>query len=477
MKMRTIILFLALLAVTNCFGQEKWTLQKCVDYALEHNITVKQTDLQARFSALTLKESKASRIPTLGVGFNGQYNWGLNENPTTGVLENVNFFSAGMGLQSDVTLFNWFSINNTIRSNKLTLQADEQQTNKVKDDIALNVANAYLQILLTKEQVNIARNQVDLSRSQLENTRKQVDVGKLPELNAAELEAQLARDSAALITAEATVTQSLLLMKALLTLDAATLFDIDTPPVEVIPIIPLADLQPEAVYALALANLAQQKVNDLRLQAAQRSVDAARGRMFPTVTASGSTGSNYAGQRFPIYAQGPLKSTGAIVTVGGTNYDVLVYTDGAKIGMTPLPVFGKQIRNNFGSNVGVSLNIPLFSGLAARTNWERAKLTVSQYELTKQQGDIQLKQDIYNAYTNAIAAVEKFNANKKTVQTAQRVYDFAQKRYDVGLLSTFELITSQNNLQRAKYDLLYSQYDYVFKMKLLEFYRGQGLKL
>ncbi|HET6995172.1 MAG TPA: TolC family protein [Chitinophagaceae bacterium] len=477
MKMRIVILFLVLLAFNESFGQEKWGLQKCVTYALEHNITVRQTDLQARFSALTLKESKASQIPTLGVGLDAQYRWGLTENPTTGVLENNDYFSAGMGLQSGVTLFNWFSQRNTIKANQLTLQADNQQTNKVKDDIALNVANAYLQILLAKEQVNIARNQVNLSKSQLENTRKQVNAGKLPEINAAQLEAQLATDSATLIAVETTVTQSLLLMKALLTLDAATAFDVETPPVEMIPIIPLADLQPEAVYMLALANLSQQKVNDLRLQAAKKSVSAARGRMFPTITASGSIGSNYVDLGFPIYSPGPLQSTSALVTVGGVDYHVFAPTSGPKIGMGPPAPFGKQLRNNFGQTVGISLNVPLFNGLINRTNWERAKLTVTQYELTKQQGDIQLKQDIYNAYANAVAAVEKFNANKKAVQTTQNVLDFAQKRYDIGLLSTYDLITSQNNLQRAKYDLVYSQYDYVFKMKLLEFYRGQGLKL
>jgi outer membrane protein len=439
-------------------------------------ITIKQTDLQARFSALVLKESKASQVPGLGLGLNAQYRFGLTENPTTGVLEDNKYFSAGGGLQSGVTLFNWFSLKNTIKANQLTLEADKQQTNKVKDDIALNVANAYLQILLTKEQVNIARNQVDLSKSQLENTRKQVDVGKLPEINAAELEAQLARDSSTLITADASVTQAILLMKALLALDAAMSFDTDTPPVELIPIEPLADMQPESVYALALANLSQQKVNDLRLQAARKSVEAVRGKMFPVISASGSIGSNYADLRFPVYGLGPLRSTGAIVSIGGTNYDV-VAPDRVKTGTMSGTPLGKQLRNNFGQTIGISLNFPLFNGLTARTNWERARLNVTQYELTKQQGDIQLKQDIYNAYTNAVAAVEKFNANKKTVQTAQKVFDFAQKRYDIGLLSTFELITSQTNLQRAKYDLLYAQYDYVFKMKLLEFYKGQGLKL
>ena len=475
--MRTINLIFALLLFTASFAQEKWSLQKCVTYAVEHNITVKQADLQARLSALTLTESRATQIPTVGVGVNGQYQWGLTENPTTSVLEKSNYFSSGVGLQSSVTLFNWFSVRNTIKANELTVQADHQQTNKVKDDISLNVANAYLQILLTKEQANIARSQVDLSRSQLENTRKQVDVGKLPELNAAELEAQLARDTSSLIAAESAVTQALLLMKALLTLDAGSSFDVDTPPVDLIPIIPLADMQPEAVFALALVNMSQQKVNDLRLQAARKSVTAAKGKMFPTISASGSLGSNYADLGFPKYDVGPLQPTNAVVPVGGVNYTVFVPGTGPKIGTAPAIPFGKQLRNNFGQIVGLSLNFPIFNGLTARTNWQRAKLNVEQYMLTKQQGDIQLKQDIYNAYTNAVAAVEKFNANKKTVQTTQKAFDFAKKRYEVGLLSTFELITSQNNLQRAQYDLVYSQYDYVFKMKLLEYYRGQGLKL
>lgn len=469
------IKFIFCLLPFTSFTQEKWDLRKCVEYALEHNISVKQTDLQARYSALTLKQSKASQIPSVGVGLNSGYSFGLTENPTTGVLQDNNFFNFGAGLQTSVTLFNWFSIRNNIEANKISLEADNQQTNKVKDDIALNVANAYLQILLTREQVNIARGQVELSKSQLDNTRKQVDAGKLPEINAAELEAQLARDSSALITAETSEAQSLLLMKALLTLDAGTPFDIETPPVDLIPVEPLAELQPEAVYALALANLPLQKVNELRIKAAQKFVAAARGRMYPTLSASGSLGTNYANIGYPVTTLGPKTNTGATVNIGGIDYNVMAPSY-IVVGEAST-AFGTQIRNNFGQSIGVGLNIPLFNGRTAKTNWERAKLDVVGYQLTKQQGDLQLKQDIYTAYTNAVAALEKFNANAKTVQTSQRVFDFAQKRYDLGLMSTFDLITSQNNLQRARYDLVYARYDYVFKMKLLEYYRGQGLKL
>lgn len=138
---------------------------------------------------------------------------------------------------------------------------------------------------------------------------------------------------------------------------------------------------------------------------------------------------------------------------------------------------GDQFKNNFAQNFGIGVSVPIFNGRTARTAWERNKLTVQQFQLQKEQGDMQLKQDIYKAYNDAVAALQKFNADNKSVQTAEKAFDFARRRYELNLLSTYDLINSQNNVLRAKIQALYSQYDYVFKMKLLEFYRGQGLKL
>ncbi len=245
---RSIQLVLALLFFSAVKGQEKWDLRQCVDHAVKNNISVRQTDLQSRFSALTYSQSKTARLPSFNYSGSIGYRLGRSENPTTGVLEDNNFLNIGMQLQSGVTVFNWFSRKNTIESNRLTWEADKQQTEKIKNDISLNVAVAYLQILLAREQANIAAAQVELSRSQLENTRKRVDAGSLPELNAAELEAQLARDSSSLITAQANSVQFLLQMKSLLNLDAGKDFDIVTPPVNMIPIDPIADLLPENVY-------------------------------------------------------------------------------------------------------------------------------------------------------------------------------------------------------------------------------------
>jgi outer membrane protein len=454
---------------------EKWNIVRCVDHALKNNISVRQADLQSRFSELDYKQNKSSRLPSLNFNSSTGYRLGRSENPTTGVLEDNNFFNLGLQLQSGVTIFNWFSKKNTLDASRLSWEADKQQIQKAKDDIALNVAVAYLQILLAKEQANLAKVQVQQTQDQLTNTRKKVNAGVLPELNAAELEAQLARDSSSLVTTVASVQQFLLQMKALLNLDAGASFDIETPPVDRIPVEALADLQPEAVYALAIKTLPQQKVNELRIQSAQKSVAAAKGAMYPAFSAFGGLGTNYVNIKIPEFSPGPFKPTGAIVNISGTDYNVLAPSF-VQAGERHIAL-GTQFRNNFAQNIGIGMSVPIFNGRTARTAWERNKLTVQQFQLQKEQGDMQLKQDIYKAYNDATAALQKFNADKKSVQTAEKAYDYAKKRYDLNLLSTYDLISSQNNVLRAKIQSLYSQYDYVFKMKLLEFYKGQGLKL
>ena len=462
---------------------EKWDLRRCVEYALQHNISIRTQDITARLSELTYKQSKASQLPNFNFGINTGFRFGLAENPTTGVFENNNIFNTGLGLQSQVTLFNWFSEKNQVESDRINAEADKEQVKKIQNDVALNVAVAYLQILLAREQVKLATAQVDITRAQLGDTRKRVDAGVLPELNAAEIEAQLARDSSLMISAVGSEQQFLLQLKAILNLDAAAPFDVVTPPVDKIPVEPLADLLPENVFASAIANLPQQKVNELRVMSAKKFAESAKGRMYPSINASGSLYSNYVSFKDrPVYNQtvSGYTSSGLRTNVAGTYYDVerpiLVNSNTIAYLIKPDP-FGSQLKNNFGQNIGISLNVPIFNGRSARTNWEKAKLNITQFELRKEQDEMQLKQDIYNAYNDAMVALQKFNADKRAVSTAETSYDYAKKRYDLNLLSSFELINSQTNLERTRYQALYSQYDYLFKIKLLEFYKGQGLKL
>jgi outer membrane protein len=455
---------------------EKWDLRKCVEYAMEHNISVRQADLQIRFAELDFQQSKMSQYPGANLSTNMGYSAGRNQDPTSFSLITTGYLFNNYTLQTSVELFNWFTKKNTIAVKDLNLKATQVGVDKAKDDVALNVAVAYLQILLAREQVNLASAKIIQTKSQLESTRKQVDAGKLPELNATNLESLLAADSSSLIGVETMAKQALLQMKALLNLDAGIPFDIVTPPVSLIPVENIADLEPEAVYNLAVSNLPQQKVDELNLKAALKNVEVARGSMYPTISLFGSLGSAFNNKAKEIKSVSQVNSPFGTVTVGGTPYQVFPLSPFNSYTYGKIKYFD-QLNQNFRQSVGLSMSVPILNGGVLRTAWQRSKLSVKQVELTKEQNSFTLKQDIYKAYNDATAALQKFNADKKTVEASQKTYDYAIKRYELGLLSTYDLITTQTTLQQAKSQLLYSQYDYVFKMKLLEFYKGQGLKL
>jgi outer membrane protein len=458
------------------FGQVKWDLRKIVDYAMANNISVKQSALQASISAVVYNQSKLSQYPGGNFSGNTGFSNGRNQDPTSFSLITQNYVSAGLQLQTSADIFNWYSKKNTVLANQWQLQAANATTDKLKNDIALAVANGYLQVLLAKEQENIARVQLQQTQEQLAYTRKLVNAGSLPELNAAELEAQQARDSASYISARGNAQQATLLLKSSMNFDASEPFDIAVPPVELIPVEPIADLQPEAVIALALVNLPQQRVNDFNLKSAQKTSESARGKMYPTLSAFGSLGSGFNSRANEITGSRQIVAPIGKVTVSGTDYSVFPNQPFTSYSYSKSAFFD-QLNQNFRQSVGLALSVPLFNGHQARANWQRSKFNIGIVELQKEGDNQKIKQDIYQAYNAATVAMEKFAASEKIVATSQRSFEFAQKRYEVGMLSTFELITNQNNLFRAKLESVLNQYDYVFKMKVLEFYKGQGLKL
>ena len=464
-------LFLGLLAQ----GQEQWDLRRCVDWALANNISVKQQDVQARLARLTYDQSKLSQYPNLNFTDNIGLNSGRNIDRTTNQFTNAPIFYNTLNLQSSVDVFNFFAKRNLIEANRIESMAAASFVEKVKNDIALNVATTYLTVLQARQQVQILRLKQAQTAAQLEVTRKQVNAGALPELNAAQIEAQLAQDSANVVNAKTTEIQTLYNLKALLALDAAQPFDVLTPPVELIPVEPLAALQPDAVYQSALQNLPQQRYDAQRIQAAQKNVAAARGAMYPSVSLGGTLSTNISSNKIvPDPASQALKGYFPAGVVEGTNQVVLAPDYQYNYFANP---YFTQFRDNFGKGVGLSINVPIFNGGQARTAWKRAQLNLRTLQLQQTGDSLTVKQDIYKAYADAVNALEKFNAASKAVAANQRAYDFAKKRSDIGLLSTFELLTAQTNLFTAELQRSSAQFEYVFRIKLLEFYKGQGLKL
>ena len=201
--------------------------------------------------------------------------------------------------------------------------------------------------------------------------------------------------------------------------------------------------------------------------------------MYPSFSLFAGLGSNYANNKIPSVQQvpnGKLDTTPAFVDMGGTLYNVLSPGFNTVVTANRIP-FTTQISDNFRQNIGIQMNIPLFNNGTARTAWERSKLNVTSLQLQKDLDLLTLKQDIYQSYNDASTALQRYMAGQKSVQTAEKAYNFAQKRYELGLLTTIDLLTNQNNLNRARLELAQAHVDYVFKLKLLEFYKGQGIKV
>lgn len=477
MNMRKILLcFFSTSLAYFGFSQEKWDLKRAVDYAIANNISVKQADVQARIAAVQYKQTQLAQIPSLNLSGNVQYRSGRNQDPVNFNLITQGFLSNGYGLQTGLDLFNFFNRRNTIAANKYETEASRAQIDRVRNDVSLNVANAYLNVLLAREQANISRIQVQQTIAQLSNTRKLVNAGSLPELEAANLEAQLARDSANFVQADVNATNNLLNLKALLNYDMAANFEVATPPIDQIPMESLADLQPEAVYNLALAKQPLQQANALRIKSYEYYVKAQRGALYPTLSFFGQLGTNFNNQGTRVIGSTTVNPPIGKVSIGGVDYSVFNPQPFTVPESGKNPYFN-QLNQNFSQSVGLSLSIPIFNAWQARGGLERTKLQLENFQLIAEQDNLTLKQNIYLAYAGVVAALQKFNANRSTVLNAEKVYDFAQKRYAQGLLNTFDLITSQNNLTRARLDEVLTHYDYVFRMKVLEFYKGEGIKL
>ncbi|HVI48333.1 MAG TPA: TolC family protein [Chitinophaga sp.] len=449
-----VILFLFMFAnITPAVAQDTWSLKRCVDYALQNNLTVKQQEVQKRLADLTYRQSLLSQVPGANASVFAGYSDGRAPSITDNTYVNQSIFNSNGNLNVGADLFNFFSKRNTIAANRYDAEANSFLLQKARNDLAFNVATAFLQILLNNETVKINENQVSTTRSNLENTKKLVIAGSVPESNQADLEAQLAQDSTSLVTAQNNVTLSILQMKAYLNLGFDIPFLPEVPEnVGQLALTPLAEMSPEMVYSAALTSYPQTKSDALKIKSATKAYQSAQGQLYPTLSIGGGLSAGYANN---FFERDPLNPTAP----------------------PKLVPFGKQLDNTFNKNIGLTLKIPILSGWQQRTTVSKAKINIYSQELQRDLNNQKLRQDIYTAHTNAVAALQKFIASSKGVDAAQKAYDFATKRFNLGLMNTIDYITTQSKLFKAQTEKVSAQYDYIFKMKLLEFYRDQKISL
>lgn len=467
---------LFLLVSLSAIGQEKWDLQKAVVYAIANNITVKEAVTQAELARLNMVQAKNSMYPTLQGNISGGYSHGLSQNPTTNTLQSASFLSGSIGAQSSYSIFTWGARKFNIEANELNLKASEFGVEKAKNDISLLVANAFLTVMLRMEQARINEAAIQLSKAQLSNTQKLVNAGSLPELNALQQEGQLVKDSSALLQSQSLIQQGLITLKAYLNIDIASPFEIDAPNLEAIPVDNLMDLQPAEVYALAVESQPSIKQYYFQIEAAKKQVSFARANMYPTLSAFGGLNSRYINSKFPsIVGLQTNQPTGAFIVDGGGN-KVNVLSDRPLYDKKSIALF-RQLNNNFGQSLGLNLQFSIFNAGQAKTQWKRAQVSVLQGNLQQDQEKINLKNNIYTAYEQAFSSYQKYKASLRTVEVSQRALDISKKRYDIGLLGTLDYIITQNNLTNAQIEAVSNHYDFVFKMKVLEFYKGNGIRL
>ena len=475
--------------ITQAYSQrasDNWDLRHCIEHAIQYNISILQADIQARIAALQAKQAKYNLYPNVSGSTSTGVRFGRSIDPTTNAFATSQFLYQNFGITAGVQLYNYGRLKNSELVAGFNAKAALADLDKAKNDISFNVATYYLQVLAAKEQVQISEVQIQQTNNQFDITRKRVDAGVLPELSMAEIEAQLASDSSNYYTAKGNYESTVLSLRALLNLDTDVLFGIETPAVDQIPVESFADLQPEVVYELAMSYQPQQKADAFRIQSAKTNIKVSQAQLYPTISLGGNLSTNFSnsfkqttGGSFLGYS--PITGSESIVNLNNVNYyvqnPVFKITQSNRSFGQLWNGWGKQLDNNFGQNVGISISIPIYSNSQARTSIKLAQLNLQSAEAQKKQSDLTLRQNIYTAYTNAVTALQKFNAGKRTVESSQKAYDFAVKRYEVGLLSSLDLITNQNNLLKAKLQHLTDQYDYIFKMKLLEFYKGKGIKL
>lgn len=481
MRLSSALLFFAVVLSINTGAQpvvnpdNVWTLQHCVQYAIDHNISIKQDSLNARLARYTLKQSELSQLPTLNANGSLGRNFGRSINPATNQFVDINYNSFVPTVNGNLLLFGWLQVRNTIERNKYTMEASLADLDQLRDDISVNVVNGFLAAVLAEEQINVSRNQVSLSQAQLNQTRAFAEAGRLPELNVAQLESQLATDSSNLINSIANYNSAILDLKALLNLDFAVPFSLKVPDVAAGDQFMMAVLQPEEVYQKARTHFGSIKGSQLRVSAAQKGLAASKGGLYPQLSLGYQLGSNWASNyENVVYTTNGVQQTGFTDTIGGRVYPV--YAPSVKASATPIP-FNTQLKNNFRQGVFINLNVPIFNAWQSQYAVRQAKITLAQSQLNEYSAELTLKQNVYKAHNNALNSIQKYNAAKRAHEAAQRALDFAKKRYDLGLTSTVDLLVTQNSEFAAAANLVGAKYDLIFKLKLIDYYMGKELKL
>lgn len=466
------ILFLAGIKISQ--SQEKfWTLEDCINYALEHNIQVQQNEINQQQSEQDLKASKFNTLPTLNGFASHTYNFGQTIDPFTNSFANTQVRSNNFSLSSQLILFDGFRNLNTIKRNQAQLKVAEYDLQRMKNDISLNIANAFLQVLFNQELLKNARNQLLVTQIQIDRIDKQVKAGSLPSGALKDIEAQFASEELSVVNAENQLDLSKLNLAQLLRLESTEDFEISSPNMAGFEGVSQL-ISPSALYATALEKMPEIKSAEYAFYSAEKSKQLAQANYSPTLSVSGSVGSGFSGANTEV--------------VGFENERYVTTTDRTVVSQELIErfrvdairrdkKFADQLDDNLNQSIGFRLNIPIFNGLSSRTSVQRAKLQMQSAELNLENAKLQLRQNIESAHNDAVAALKRYRAAEKSVSALETSFSYTEERFKVGLINSFDFNNEKNRLANSQSELLQAKYNYIFSTKVLDFYQGKAITL
>ena len=428
-----ILLYICLLALP-MQAQEGWTLRQCIDYAIEHSIVVQQAENTAEQNAVDVNTAKWSRLPNLAGSAGQGWSWGRAASPVDNAYSDINTASTSLRVGTSIPLFTGLQIPNQYSYAKLSFLASIEDLNKAKEDISINVASSYLQVLFNWELHRVALSQVGLSQSQYSRLESMLEVGKAAPAEVAEAKARLAQDQMNAVQAENNYRLSLLDLSQLLELPTPEGFTLDLN--EALPQFgPLTP--PDEIYTDALINKPEIKAAALRLESSEKSIRIAQSAFYPQLSANADVSTSY-------------------YTVGGQTADG----------------FGRQLKNNLNKYVGLSLSVPVFNRFATRNRVRAARLQQQNMALQLDNTKKVLYKEIQQAWYNAVAAESKYNSSSEAVIANQESFRLTSEKFDNGKSTLLEYDTAKQNLAAAESDQLQAKYDYLFRIKILDFYKG-----
>ena len=455
-----------------------WSLDSCIAYAFQNNLAVQLSEENVSLTKLNETSAIGAMLPSLNAQGGHGYNWGQRIDPFTNQFASSRIQSNNFGIATSVNLFGGLRQVNTLKQAGLNSESAKWNYEKMRNDIALNVASAYLAVIINKEFMDIARRTLDGTDRQVKRMEKLVAAGQLAVSNLNDMQAQLASDNASFVATENNFRLSKLSLLQLLQLDASKLdqFNIVIPKLDEVEQYTLLS-NPDIAVQAALNNFPEVKGATTTVASAALGRKIAASGYYPNLNASFSYGTGYSGAA-KVLTGTPDMLAFPIGTVFGT---------GESVWSIPQPVynlddyetkaFKNQLQDNVNRSLFFSMNIPLFNGFATHTGVKRAEINFRQAELQLEQTKQAITQSVYQAYNDAQAALANYYAFKTSVAANDKAFDWAQLRYEQGMSNITEYADARMRMEIAQANLARSKYDYIFKLKVLDFYQGKAITL